>query len=310
MKRHRPKGYWRNLALFALACFSLATIGFTIWLAHARAMILIHPGRLPPDPAAIAEAFTTWEEVTFPATDGLQLSGWFIPPQPEANGAALIYVHGLGANRTALLDEAAMLARHGFGALLFDLRNHGASEGTITTLGYAEVEDVRGAVAYLLTRPEVDPQRIGLFGISMGGAIVIRAAARTPEVRVVIAQSAYTSLEDNIAQGTRALLNLPPFPFAPLVVWFGELESGVDIRLVRPIDDIPQIAPRPILLIHGELDDTIPANNSVALYEAAQQPRQLYLIPNAGHGGLLTADPKGYEQRVAAFLDTYLKNDE
>jgi fermentation-respiration switch protein FrsA (DUF1100 family) len=286
-----------------------------IWLAHWRAMALIHPRRTHPARTPADLGIGNWEEVHFPsfhseqapAADGLQLGGWFIPPDPQGDGATLIYVHGLGTHRGELLSQAAMLARHGYGALLIDLRNHGESEGTVTTLGYAEVEDVRGAVAYLLTRPEVDPERIGLVGCSMGGATAIRAAARIHEVRAVVAQCAYASVEDNVAEGMRAFVGLPTFPFALLVVWFGEREAGVRLRQVRPIDDVAQIAPRAIMFVHGELDTAVPPQNSLRLYQAAGEPKALYLVPNAGHGGFMAAGPAEFERRVAGFLETHLR---
>lgn len=300
------KRYWGILALFTLVVVSLASTSVILWLARTRAMILVHPGRTQPSRTPFDLGITTWDEVSFPSADGVLLEGWFIPPDPNSKRATMIYVHGLGSNRSEFLNQAAMLAPHGYGALLFDLRNHGQSQGNVTTLGYAEVEDVRGAVAYLLTRPEVNSDLLGLVGMSMGGGIVIRAAARIPEVRAVIAQSAITSLEDNMAQGVRALTGLPPFPFAPLVVWFGELETGAKIHQVRPIEDVAGIAPRAILFIHGELDEVIPASNSLQLYQAAREPKQLYLIPNAGHGGYLDTDPEKFERILVGFLGTYL----
>ena len=298
---NRPRNYWRNLALFALTSFLVAASGISVWLAYSRAMILVHPARQQSERTPTDLGIKNWEDVSFVSSDGLQLRGWYIPPDPQ-NRAVIVFVHGLATNRGHLLNEAALLASHGYGALLIDLRNHGASQGNVTTLGYAEVEDVRGAVNYLLTRPEIDPQRIGLMGHSMGAGTVIRAAARIPQVRAVIAASAYTSIEDNIADGVEGLTGLPAFPFAPLVIWFGERETGMDIRQVRPIDDVPNISPRAILLIHGQDDTLIPVRNARQLYQAAREPKQLYIVPNAGHVGLLDANPREYERQVIGFL--------
>jgi fermentation-respiration switch protein FrsA (DUF1100 family) len=286
----------------------LGTVAFSVRLARARAMGLVHPGRSQPAHTPADRDVDHWEEVRFDAPDDLELAGWFIPPDPQKDGATLIFVHGLGGNREEFLDEAAMLAGHGYGALLFDLRNHGQSEGTITTLGYAEVEDVRGAVAYLLMRPEVNPERIGLVGSSMGGAVAIRATARIPEIRAVVVQSAFSSLEGNVSQGVRALTGLP-LPLAPLVIWFGEREAGIQLRQVRPIDDVGRIAPRAIMFIHGEQDPVVGVSNSLRLYGAAREPKALLLIPNAGHGGLMDADPQEYQRRVVEFLDGHMRMD-
>ena len=307
MSGNRDWRYWRNLALFALFTVLLAAAGLTLWLAYSRAMVLVHPGRNQPTRTPADLGVATWEEVRFSSADGLQLAGWFIPPGLQSDGATLIHVHGLGSHRGELLNQAAMLASHGYGGLLLDLRNHGESEGTVTTLGYAEVEDVRGAVAYLLTRPKVDRERIGLVGRSMGGAVVVRAAARIESVRAVVVQSSYSSLEDNIREGARAVTGLPPFPFAPLLIWFGEREAGLKIRDVRPIDDLDEIAPRAILFIHGERDPAIHVSNSLRMYQAASEPKELFLVPGAGHGGLMAADPAEFERRVVGFLERHLR---
>jgi fermentation-respiration switch protein FrsA (DUF1100 family) len=123
----------------------------------------------------------------------------------------------------------------------------------------------------------------------------------------VVAQSAFSSLDENVSQGVRALTGLPPLPLAPLVIWFGEREAGIQLRQVRPIDDVGQIAPRAILLIHGEQDPIVDVSNSLRLYQLAQEPKALYLIPNAAHGGLLAAAPAEFEQRMVSFLDTHLQ---
>ena len=141
----------------------------------------------------------------------------------------------------------------------------------------------------------------------MGGAVAIRGAARIPEVRVVIAQSAYTSVEENVATGVRAFMGLPPFPFAPLVAWFGERETGIEIRRVRPIDDVARISPRAILIVQGAQDRAVPPENGLRLYEAAGEPKELYLVPGAGHGGYMRVEPQEFERRVVGFLDRHLR---
>jgi len=148
---HRSRNYWRNLALFTLVVTLLAFVGMTVGLAYSRALVLVHPTRHHTKRTPAMVGLVGWETVTFYAPDGVRLEGWFVPPQAE-HRAVIVFVHGLATNRAHWLDEAALLARHGYGALLFDLRNHGASEGTLTTFGYFEVEDVRGAIEYLSAR--------------------------------------------------------------------------------------------------------------------------------------------------------------
>lgn len=303
----RTTRYWVNLLTFTLAVLLLLALGTLIGLTYARAMTLVHPARTQPTITPSDYGIVDWETVNFTTTDGLRLQGWFITPDSATQNTTLIFVHGLGSNRGGLLEQAAMLQKYGYGALLFDLRNHGQSQGKVTTLGYREIYDIQGAVEYLKSRPEVNPHRIGLVGISMGAGTVIRAAAHIPSIRFVIAQAAFTSLEDNLENGIRSLLYLRPFPFAPLVVWFGECAAQAEISAVRPIDDIPNISPRPILIIHGEMDTIIPVENAHQLFQAAEDPKYLYISPNAGHGGFLQADAQIFEKTILDFLNLSLR---
>jgi pimeloyl-ACP methyl ester carboxylesterase len=303
----RRRKFWRLFVTF-ITTLAVALAVMTTWISRDQGIGLVHPIRSSPEqtPADWPE-LANWEEVRFPSADGLEIVAWYVPPDPAGDGTSIIYVHGLGGNRSGLLSQAALLASHGHGALLLDLRNHGDSAGDVTTLGFVEVEDVRGAVSYLQTRPEVNQDRIVLIGHSMGGATVLRAAARIPEVAAVIAESAFASVEDNVSQGVRLLTGLPPFPFAPLIVFFGQQEAKVSIDAVRPIDDVAGIAPRPVMFIHGEQDGVILVENSQRMYQAAAEPKELYLISNAGHYPLYEVEPAEFERRVVAFLDTHLR---
>ncbi|MBI5030807.1 MAG: alpha/beta fold hydrolase [Chloroflexi bacterium] len=282
------------------------TAGFVL-VAYLAARPTLHPHRSQPSLTPTDVGLATWEEICLQTSDGVELRAWFVPPEPGSDGATLVFVHGLSGNRGQLLQEAAMLARHGYGALLLDLRNHGNSKGNLTTLGFSETEDVRAAVRYLLSRPEVNPDQIGLMGHSMGGATVLRAAARIPEVRAIVAQSTFSSIRENIAQSTLSQAGLPSFLFAPLMIWLGEHVSGLRVNAIRPIDDLAQLSPRAVLFIHGLQDHTVDTENSLRLYMAAKEPKELYLIDNVAHKRLMLASPEEYEKRVVTFLDRYLR---
>jgi pimeloyl-ACP methyl ester carboxylesterase len=264
---------------------------------------LVRPGRSLPDRTPADVGIKQWYDVSFQSKDGLTLSGWYVGTK---NGATVILVHGLGGNRAQLLDDAALLVTNGYGVLLFDMRNSGHSEGDLTTLGYLEALDVGGALDFVGTQPDSDTERVGLLGHSMGGATAILAAARYPQIKAVVAESTFSSVEDNVSSSLKALTGLPPFPFAPLVVWFGEREAGMDIGQVSPLDAIGTISPRAVMIVHGELDEVISAENAPRLYAAAGEPKELYVIPNTGHGGLLQAQPEEYQQRIIGFFDRYL----
>ena len=298
--------YRRNLALFTLAALLVGALVLILALSARWAYNYSHPHRSPVA-GTPSDYGLSYEPVTFSSTDGLSLAGWFIYAEGEtANGAAIILCHGYGGTRDDMLPKAAILTRHGYSALLFDFRAHGESEGNVVTLAYNEVQDVQGAVTYLLTRPDVDPARIGLVGESMGGVTAIRTAARTPEIRAVVAEGAYAALADFISDNFTNLTGLPHFPFAPLMVALGEWQIGLDTDRVRPIDDIDQISPRPVFLIHGLGDAIVPPENSQRLYRAAREPKLLWQPEGVGHITAVYKRPAEFEARVIAFFDEAL----
>jgi len=308
-KERRSGRYWRNLVRFTLGTLLVSALLLLLIISMRGAYGYTHPARHPvsEDPAGRG---LTYEAVTFPSADGLSLVGWFVfPRNGDGNGAAIIVCHGYASTRAEVLPEAAVLARHGYSTLLFDFRGHGESEEHLVTLGHDEVQDVQGAVTYLLTRSEVAPDRIGVLGRSMGGATVIRAAARIPDIRAVATEGAYASLADTVANDFANLTGLPKFPFAPLMVMLGEWQTGLDVNLVRPVDDIAQLSPRPVLLIHGLSDNVIPPENARRLYQAAGEPKSLWLPAGVGHGTSARQRPAEFEARVVAFFDAALLSD-
>ncbi len=283
----------------------VAAIFLLIRSARNMAFNLVYTAPNPVATTPDSVGLENWEDVTF-ASDDLQLEGWFIPPADNANGATLIFVHGWQGNRTAQLKQAALLHQHGYGALLFDLRNSGSSQGNVSTWGYGEANDIKAAYDYLLSRSEVNPDKICLFGFSTGGAATARAAAQIPGIKVVIIESTYTALVDNLDNVVNLLGGrIPAYP--PLVLWFMERESGLPLRDIRPIDDVAKIAPRPIMFIQGTDDVVVDQSHTQKLFEAASEPKKLYIAPNAGHGEVFSSNPEEFEKQVIPFLDTYLK---
>jgi len=297
--------YWLNLLCAFVIASLIGTAVVVIGLSYQSAHNLVRPRRAPIT-STPAERGLSFEPVTFTNADGLRLAGWHIPSH---NGATIILCHCLGCNRVTMLPQAVLLAEHGYGSLLFDFRAHGESAGETVSYGYAETDDVLAAVDYLLARPDVDPQRIGILGGSLGAATVLRAAARCTHLKAVVVESAFTSLEDEVASSFTAFSGLPAFPFAPLTVAFAQWQTGLRISEVRPIDDVPSIAPRSIFIIHGTDDDTIPAEQGLRLYEAAGEPKELWMVGGMGHQSAVNLLPDEYEKRIISFFDRALSID-
>jgi len=292
--------------LFSIVLLALITLGAGVILqiSSQNADLLIH--RIPP-PEGLKDAAATvgldYEDVALTTGDGLRLAAWYIPSQ---NGAAIIAQHGYHASRDEMINEAQMLARHGYGVLMFDARAHGYSDGDLITFGLKEIADTRAAIDYLLTRPDVDAGRIGALGNSQGAVTLILATAQYPEIKALVGDSPYAALQDEIATGVKAFTGLSPFPFAPLIQFFAERKAGFTADSVAPIHHIAQIAPRPVFLMQGGADSLIPIDSGRRLYDAAGEPKALWFDPALGHVQFDTARADEYERRVVEFFNAYL----
>jgi len=291
--------YWRNLGCFLLVLIGLAMVAVVLGLVWWQADAFLHPARhLPAETPA--DRGLDYRDVEFTSTDGLTLRGWYLPSK---NGAAIIAGHGIGGSR--LLEPTVLLARHGYGVLAFDWRAHGESDGELCTFGYYEVRDVEGALAWLQEQADVDPDRIGMLGESMGAVTAIRAAAALPDIRAVVADSAYPDLEEAVGAIWRGT-GLPAFPFVPLQIALGEWITGLELDAMQPLEDVATISPRPILILAGGQDPITGPDAGQRYYEAAGEPKELWFEPEMEHVSFWRVAPGEYERRVVGFFDAAL----
>lgn len=286
--------YWRNLGIFTFCVVLIAAVAGAVRLSYQAAMNYVQPLRieLPADynPARFG---ADYREIKLRTRDNVELSAWH---SAAKNGALILIAHGYRAVRPAALH--AIFARHGYGVISWDARAHGASGGDTTTLGYREALDVEAALDYALGQNGV--RHIGAYGQSMGAATVIRTAARRGEIKAVVADSAYPALEEMIDRVVRFR------PLRPLVRFFGERAAGMEVDAMRPVDDIGRISPRPVFIIQGGNDDTIPADSARRLYQAAGEPRTLWIADGAVHGGARAVRSEEYDRRLLEFFDANL----
>ena len=240
----------------------------------------------------------SYEEVVFRTKDGLLLRGWWLPaPQPKWTVIAL---HGHRGARHHCVGIGAALRRRGANVLLFDHRGRSSSEGDLMSLGYYEVLDALTAIGYSLSRaPEVP---LGLIGYSMGAAVAVMAAARDERVRAIVADSPFASERDLV----RFLLRKQIGPLHAPVVALTEGLLPYDPGKVEPLQEVAKIAPRASLFVHGLLDKTCDPNDSLRLYEAAGEPKELWLLEEAGHCDAYFADRRAYCERVDSFFVEHL----
>lgn len=234
------------------------------------------------------------ERVTFETADGLRLQGWYIPSR---NGAAVIAFPG----RKGPQKPARMLARHGYGVLLFDRRGEGVSEGSPNALGWGGARDIDAAVRFLQRRPDVDPDRIGGLGLSVGGELMLEAAARNSALKAVVSEGAGA----RSVREDRDIPGIDPLTVAAVGVNTAAVALSADRLPPDHLKDlVPEISPRPILLIHAGIDTEV---LNPIYHRAAQEPKELWEIPEASHTGGLTARPAEYERRVVGFFDRALR---
>ncbi len=243
------------------------------------------------------------EDVEFvSAADGTFLRGWYMPTVDPRRSPTVLLCHGAWTGRRECLPLALRFNQAGYNVLTFDFRAHGMSGGRFISIGFNEAQDVLGAVSWLLDRQDVDPERIGIVGFSMGAAAAIRAAAQTPHIRAVVADSAYASFVDAVQYSFRVVGHLPTYPFAALALRWVKWLTRIDPNDLTTVDSVRMIAPRPLFLIHGQADEIVPARHATLLFKAAEEPKELWLAPEAWHVGARDLYPDEYFERVECFL--------
>jgi pimeloyl-ACP methyl ester carboxylesterase len=264
----------------------------------------------------------TAEDVSFLSQDGIPLKGWYIRAQGVSQGTVII-AHGINGNRSDMLSRAALLVRHNYSTLLVDLRDHGQSGGSYAGPGFIESRDVLGALNYLKSHGQTGP--FAAMGHSYGGVAALYAAAQSPDVEAVIADSAFISFEDMVHRSTILLSRDPERSFWErlglrlagfrVVEWFVRpvyyLRTGVwlNARKTDTLVPISLIGTRPILFISGEKDEICPPQNAKLMFQAARSPeKRLLVVPKAGHDTTYQTDPQLYESTVIRFLEDAFRN--
>lgn len=291
-----PRQHWRRWAGRVAFWSGGAVAGFVL-LGAGLAWTFLHPGRTR-GRGTPADLGLKYETVTLTAPDGVRLVAWHVPRQGAKAG--VVVCHGYRANRQDVTSMLPFLHRAGFAVVTFDFRAMGESEGQRCSFGHSEKDDVRTAVQFL-RQQGIGAGRVGVLGLSMGGSSAIMAAAEDPDIGAVVADSAFARLDEMVLQRFSGL-GPAGAPLAGCTRWWAERITGFPASAVAPVNAAAKLAPRPLLLIHGEADVYTPISQSRALYDAAGAPRELWAVPDAPHVGSHYSAPEEYERRVAAFF--------
>jgi dienelactone hydrolase len=255
------------------------------------------------DPSSVG---LTYEEVSLRATDGVDLAAWYVP---SSNRTAVVLLHGAGSTRSDVLDQAAVLARAGFGVLMVDARGHGGSGGRAMDFGWHGDVDIAAATRYLTTRPDVDPGRIGAVGLSMGGEEALGASGSNHVLRAVVAEGATAR---NAAD--EAWLSDEFGLRGSAQEWLERVQDGVtDLLTSASIPTSSRAAversngTRYLLITAGDVPDE---GHAAAFVESGAPDRvETWAVEGAGHTGGLRTAPDEWAERVTAFLTAALARD-
>jgi alpha-beta hydrolase superfamily lysophospholipase len=278
------------LILAVVLVFALA------WYGSGR---LLYPPRRPPA-SSPGDYGLEAQSVSFQPRQDLVLRGWFV--SAENPKGTVVVCHGYAGDCSPDLPYARLLRDAGYNTLLFDFRSHGQSDGHSISLVYFERQDLLTALDYLKGRGIT---RVGLIGFSMGGAIAISTAALSQMVVGVVADCSFAEL--HLVVQTAALAHGFPGWLAPLLGWLTVAVASLRLRAnlfsADPIHWVDKIAPRPLLLMHAGEDRSTPVVNATRLFDAAHEPKELWVVPNAAHRRIEEVAPEEYSRRVLEFFD-------
>lgn len=294
-------GAWLTMgALIALV--ALAAAAATGWgmFAVARAT---HPPRYRSE-LTPTDFHLQYESLTLTAADGVRLGAWVVLPSGTPRGVVMVQ-HGYGTCRADPLPFISLACRGGYAAVSVDFRGHGESGGRCT-FGREERLDVLAALGAIRAHPALQGLPVAYLGISLGAAVGILTAASEPAIRAVIADSSYARLGPMVSRYQRLGYHLPEAPFG----WVTGVCLAVALRTplasLDPVRAVGRLSPRPLLVIHGEGDASIPASHARDLYQAAGGPKELWVVPGAAHVASIYQADLEYPQRVLAFLAKHL----
>lgn len=238
---------------------------------------------------------TAWSTKT---ADGLTLRGWYLPTSEHRR--LIVLVHGLWSGWDRMAGIGIDLNRRGYDVLLFDLRGHGQSDPARLSMGKAERLDLRAILAWA-DRHGFPANRIGWLGQSMGASTVLMEGVDNPEIRAVVADSPYGDLPE-LLDTQLSLHSHLPHAFNPGILFAAHRVFGLDAGNLVPIRLVKHWGDRPILLLHGEADTTVPLQQARRLARALGPSCRLLTWPGVGHVELYHSDPNRYIDLVDEFF--------
>jgi len=247
------------------------------------------------------------ESISFYSSDGLKISGAFIK---GSNGGTVILLHGYGRSKEQMLPQASFLNKAGFNVLMFDFRASGESEGKFISFGQLEQADLEGSVSYLKARQDVDMDKVGLLGFSMGGAVALMKSGDLPEIKAIVISSTYARFKSVIWQNfQRYFKGIPFFPLGWVVLLIIKYRTGIYYPHINPVKYLHKLQTRPLMIIHGAHDKRVPIEDAMEFYKKAPWLKEFWLVREAEHEDTYSITKDKYEGKVVGFFRKYLLGD-
>ncbi|NMP59227.1 alpha/beta hydrolase [Enterococcus mundtii] len=243
-----------------------------------------------------------WQQIS---TDGLKLSAIYLPATDSHKTA--IVAHGYMGNAETMANYAKMFHDLGYNVLVPDARGHGKSEGDYIGFGWHERKDYVKWIDQVL-ETNGQSEEIVLYGISMGAATVMMTSGESlpTNVKAIIEDCGYSSVNEELAYQLNELFSLPPFPLIQVTSLMTKIRAGY---FFGEADAIKQLEKNqlPMLFIHGDADTFVPYEMLDKVYQATNGPKEKYIVPGAEHAKAYSIDPENYQKTVSSFLEKYVK---
>jgi esterase/lipase len=278
----------------------LLVLGFSGFATYR----IVAPERLPEtiDPSSFL--LRNFQSLSFKGSGNQSFEGWFIP---SVRGAPVVFLcHGYRSNRSELLTLASTFQENGYNLFLFDFRAHGTSPVSICSLGIRETEDLLGVLQMVSERSDVDPNRVGIWGVSLGASVALSAAARSNRVKILVVDSPFDSPARFIEMQTATVLGIDNFVFNKLsrfgffLVNLPKTSSGKPL-----IDELPELRGRDKLFITNE-ETPLLETQTLNLFNHTPEPKELLRLKKSKTSILYDVDRKNYENTVVDFFKKHL----
>jgi alpha-beta hydrolase superfamily lysophospholipase len=289
-------GFRNKKRKWLLACGIFLLLSFIVVWGSGSLLMRPVQRQLGPPPADLHA-----EIVSFPSASGSQLKGWYIPGTNQKG--AVVLLHGVRGTKAEMLERARLFAKEGYSVLLFDFQAHGESIGKHITFGWLESMDAQAAVKFL--KEKCPGQKIGIVGVSLGGAAAVLAEPQL-EADAYVLELVYANIEDAISNRMKIVLGPVGGIFTPLLSWQIRPRLGISTERLKPERTVHGIR-QPKLFLAGKNDRHSTIEQPRRLFDAAAEPKELVVFDNASHQDLYAIDPELYRKNVLPFLDKTLR---